>query len=352
MTTANSASASLHSRSRLDILDVLRGLAALAVCLFHLQGEHLSRWPLIGTLFSHGYLGVYAFFVISGYVIPLSLHGKIVSGIEYRHFLHRRFLRLYPVYVVAVIFTVALWYGSSWVPGFQGNAPSISPFDYLVNFTLTAGVANQPWILVVSWTLAIEAQFYVLIGLSIPLFRHQTFVVRYATLLAWAFMAFVSPDIEWVTSYGPIFGLGIALYMRSKSLLGRSALGGYILIAFLIQTRNLGWSVVTETEAWSSINLTSYLVSVVTMLAIVIAKDFRSAILVNVGHISYSLYLVHVPIGGRVVNLSHRLGNAWWIELLAMITAIAFSMAVAQLFYRFIEAPSHRWARAVRVSER
>ena len=71
--TGKSATRSVDGR--LAVLDSLRGLAALAVCLFHFAGrDDFLPGTYLQAASRQGYLGVVAFFVISGFVIPWSLH--------------------------------------------------------------------------------------------------------------------------------------------------------------------------------------------------------------------------------------------------------------------------------------
>jgi peptidoglycan/LPS O-acetylase OafA/YrhL len=64
-----------------------------------------------------------------------------------------------------------------------------------------------------------------------------------------------------------------------------------------------------------------------------------------VGTISYSLYLIHVPVGGRVLNLARRLPATWEYQYLAVAAAFVVSIAFAWVFWRFVELPSQRWAK-------
>ena len=66
------------------------------------------------------------------------------------------------------------------------------------------------------------------------------------------------------------------------------------------------------------------------------------------GHISYSLYLLHVPIGGRVINLCARFVHTMPAKCLVLMTALAFSTGAAWLLYRFVEQPAQQWSSAIR----
>ena len=88
-------------KQHLAILDILRAVAALSVCLFHFnrRGDEM----LLPAL-NFGHYGVEVFFIISGFIIPLAMFW---SRFEYRdtvHFLIRRGIRLYPVFAVVALF--------------------------------------------------------------------------------------------------------------------------------------------------------------------------------------------------------------------------------------------------------
>lgn len=74
-------------------------------------------------------------------------------------------------------------------------------------------------------------------------------------------------------------------------------------------------------------------------------KRFRA--LEFLGKISYSLYLIHVPIGGRVINLTVKLTDNIYLSMLAVFAALAVSVAFAWLFFLVVEEPSIRWAKRI-----
>src|SRR5207302_9065355 len=102
------------SGGRLLSIDALRGVAALGVVLYHavLQTtnavpHNLFKWPvkLIQFLSSFGYVGVFLFFVISGFCIHLqwarSRASQTPQAIPFGSFWRRRIRRLYPPYLIA-----------------------------------------------------------------------------------------------------------------------------------------------------------------------------------------------------------------------------------------------------------
>ena len=108
------------SKKRIAEIDTLRGLAALWVVFYHytyrygqIYGENLLPW----TVFKHGYLGVQVFFVISGFVIYLTLERRN----NLLDFAVSRFSRLFPVYWAAI--GVTFFAGRGVRPSGTGGLP-------------------------------------------------------------------------------------------------------------------------------------------------------------------------------------------------------------------------------------
>jgi peptidoglycan/LPS O-acetylase OafA/YrhL len=74
--------------------------------------------------------------------------------------------------------------------------------------------------------------------------------------------------------------------------------------------------------------------------------------LMLLGGISYSLYLTHVPVGGRIVNLGRRYVSGPLAEVLLSLVALATCLAFAWLFYRVIEKPSIAFAKRIMAGAR
>src|SRR4051812_10734763 len=92
--------------SRIEFLDAIRGVAALAVVLYHLlagASPFLTRWLIQKQ--NLGATAVYTFFFVSGFIIPVSMERR-----SFAQFWRSRFLRLYPVYWVAILATLLAFY--------------------------------------------------------------------------------------------------------------------------------------------------------------------------------------------------------------------------------------------------
>jgi len=321
-------------RNRLANLDVLRAAAALLVCLYHFDRENLLGLSSIGGLSQIGYLGVNMFFVISGFVIPLSLWR---AGFRYRdtgNFFLARFLRLYPAYAAAAILAVVLWHVSAAVPGFAGRQPEL-PWDVLwTNATLTCDLLGRPWILPLFWTLAIEAQYYVLIALSLPLLVNRSRWLVFGALAFWICAPLAAGEGPTVFSWTALFTLGICVFLHREKLIPAAA----AMVVF-------GLAAAVETMVHGPASA-SFGCGTAAFIAFCPALKARG--LVAIGLVSYSLYLIHTLTGGRVINLATRLPHDEPVRLLVLLVAVLVSIAAAAVMYFVVEKPSHAWSRRFR----
>ncbi len=307
------------------VIDVLRAVAALSVCLYHFGGSLAvvgDVSPAIQTITSRGYLGVPVFFVISGFVIPLSMGDWRLSWASCQTFLARRLLRLYPPYLIASLLGVAVWGLSSLAPGFRGSPPNLGAVDFLASASMTAAFFQVPWLLVVAWTLAIEVQFYLAIAFVLPMLLNVGASVRVLVLGAWIALPLAFDHEAFLTSYSPLFGMGLVSFLHVRRRIGLGHLIAVLLAATVVHIRTHG--------------LESSLAGLATTVAL-FASPRPSRIAAYLGAVSYSLYLVHVPIGGRIVNLGLRLPDFPYRGVVVMGAAIAGSLLAADWFHRAIE---------------
>lgn len=161
-----------HER-RIPSLDGLRAISITLVMV-----SHLVKWKHISgaMLQSYGTLGVFIFFVLSGYLITKILLGeyKRTSTISLRNFYIRRAFRIFPAaFVFLAIVIVFYWKQMSW---FHIAAAVF----YFSNMDLT-----RPWIFGHLWSLSIEEQFYLLWPFALKKwYRHRTWIVLGAFCIA------------------------------------------------------------------------------------------------------------------------------------------------------------------------
>ena len=325
--------------SRLPSIDALRGIASLAVCWFHMTNGY-AETSLVRSSGRYGWLGVEVFFVLSGFIIPFAMFsGGYTLRAGWKTFISKRILRIEPPYLLAILLAFALWHLSSMASGFKGAPPpEFISMQTLLHVGYLAGIAGYPWLNPVFWTLAIEFQFYLLVSLIFCWLSHKTMhIVLLMDLTLLLTSLLLSSDL-FVFRYLGLFMLGIVAFQYQAKLLTPRMTAALLLAATVITGMTLGWMVA--------------LVGSMTSMLIVSNVSFgKHKLAVWLGAISYSLYLVHVPVGGRVVNLGRRYVESQLGELFLSMLALGVSLFAAYAFYLMIERPSQRLAARLKYAD-
>lgn len=325
----------LNPEARLPLLDPLRGLAAFLVAWFHFTKNNpgLSEGSLLRASGGRAWLGVEIFFVISGFVIPLALSRSSYRLKDFGRFMARRVIRLDPPYLVAIAVTIVLGYLSAASPGYRGVPYHITLLQLLLHVGFVNVFFGYPWINAAFWTLAIEFQYYLLMGLVYPLLTSTSAVLRYAVMIAFATMAFVIPNDQFVFRYAFLFLFGILTFQRLRGLVSDREYVVAITVVFIGAVVTLGPG--------------HAIVGVLT--ATLIATVNRTVpVLRFLGLISYPLYLLHNIVGGRVINLAARTEIGRSFPFLVIVGAFALSIAVAWLLHITVEVPARGWASKIK----
>ncbi len=322
------------SKQRFGVINALRAFAALFVAWGHFVAGQ-GKW--LGMSGKYGYLGVEIFFVISGFVIPWSLYRSRYVLRDFGRFMVKRNIRLYPPYLASIAITI-LATNFILVPLF--HIPRIMPTgrELLLHFAYLNDLAGAPWINVVYWTLAIEFQWYVLVGLMMPMLASAHRSYRFLSITAMLLAYYAFPYNRLVFHYLPIFLLGVFVFYFKADMVSSWEMLALIGVMVMAMWRPLGVLVP--------------LVAVPTGLLIAFS-NFHNHAADRVGDISYSLYLLHLPIGVSVIGcLSRWLPfSSYYIGLLDMI-GVAASAYGAWIMYQFIEKPSQEMSSAIRYAHR
>lgn len=329
--------------SRYETLDAWRGIAAIAVLAYHCVNTLVPpdrSW--LSDVLWQGWLGVYLFFPISGYCILAA--STSAAGSDVGTFLARRWRRIFPTYWASVI--VAVGAVLTFAPLSRGSAAVLLEpgAGWVAIVTLTQGLAGMPdAVNPVYWSLCYEEQFYLVIAACLLAPARW----RRELLLAVTLLAAVS-------SVGPIARVlprGTFVDYWLNFAVGLSVFGWFS------QAYGRGWALLQLGAAAVVTFLTGRLdlaVSVAFAVVLLVLRPFDRAIAASapiglcsaVGLFSYSLYLTHVPVAGRVINLAKRFGAAgspWWpaAALVGAAVAIAFAWSFHRLVERrFMNAPS------------
>ena len=304
----------------LTLIDLIRGGAALSVAWYHLTDTYGDAARATGSL---GWLGVDCFFVISGFVIPLSLHKAGYTLDRFPAFMARRLIRLEPPYLISIVLVIALQWLSAHAPGFAGQAITYAPAQIAAHLFYLIPFTAYPWISPVYWSLGYEFAFYIAAGLLFPLLWHRHVIVSIAIVCAVSacLQAIVPAEIPRI----PLFLMGWAA-LRVHT--GRDPLGAFVLA--------LACAALVMTAGGGSL---SALAGGLTALVLTGAGRLKWRSGLWLGRISYALYLTHVPIGGRVVNLGRRFVHGALQDLVLSVVALAACLVFAALFHRFVEGP-------------
>ncbi len=355
------------SADRLAFADLLRGLAAPAVMLGHFTILYLTDPRIVALItqaelypktepsafvdflnnyFNFASIGVAVFFLISGFVIPLSLEGTDV-----RAYFFKRFLRIFPTYWISLAIGLAAIVVSAW---FWSKSIPHDATGYLSNLFLAANAFSRPDILSVGWTLQIEVKFYLLAPLVYLALKRGTLwpillcaaaitgVFFNATVLCdnvhvacWDHYRFAARML-WFDAMFVIFMLiGSMFYALYRNLLPKwQAIGGMVLLwacynaavavsplPFLATDRRLPyfWGLVIFTAAF------------LLRDKITLARPFRF-----LANISYPLYLIHPLVGYVTMRLLIAAGLPY---IAAFAIAVALVLLIAGVMHTYVEAP-------------
>jgi len=345
---------------RLEFLDAIRGVAAFIVLIQH-YSEQLFRSTAVAVSpwLNLGRAGVVAFFIVSGFVIPMSIERR---G-DLRAFWISRVFRLYPAYLASmVIFLVGYFvlrdaYNTS---GMLGDKPL--PVDWrtwLVNFSLLQfffqgkipGISFDAHdINPVAWTLGFEWMIYIGCAALFAVKRLNnmwfvaglSFVVGFLPAIYRPFKAqaggpYVGPMLLWFAVIGLVIFRVMHGQMSKKAGVGwGSALLGLIaLTVFINRGLRPPGEGIDFPSTWMN-ELTSALIAGALFVVGILWKSRpMPKVLVWLGQISYSLYLLHA----QAMLLPVLVPGLKQVPALCFVLQVVIAVGLSALFYRFIEQP-------------
>ncbi len=380
--------------NRLKSIDALRGIAAMGVVLYHalsqtgtLVPHNFMRWPVQGLQFvsSFGYIGVFLFFVISGFCIHLqwaksqanqSQANQPPPAIRFGAFWRRRFRRLYPPYLIAFALFMLMAALSTGI-----DVTHFFVYDVVMHLLMLHNLDPNTCYSIngVFWTLAIEEQLYLAYFLLLFLRKRlgwgPTLLICAASRVGW----FMLSHAIWVAT-----GIGVPVPEAAASHWFTWALGaiaveaafglvrlpdwcrnlwlGFVAIVVASATSMLLPSIQKDTLphdlSWMLMHpLWGFGFFVVVNRAVQAEQAWLArlkqprvlsrlavrlvAALAFVGVFSYSLYLTHELV----------IMESWWFVrpelppiLNTLLLVVPATILFAWVFYRFCEKPYMRKA--------
>jgi len=295
-------------------IGLLRGIAAAMVCFYHLTWglpDYLPETSIIKKIGLYGWTGVEIFFVISGFVIPYSMFVKNYSIGNFFIFLKKRVIRIEPPYLISILFVLLLNFVSTLSPYYRG-----APFhlDWINLFSHLNPVY---------WTLAIEFQYYLIIALVFQLIISKN---RYSRIIFFivfnASVFLVHSQFRFIFTYSAYFIIGILLFQYLCKIISRAE----YLILTLITLISIFYK--------DGLILTS--IAFATLL-IIVYIDKVPYFLQYLGLISYSFYLIHSPVGGRILNFSENFVHSAFLRECIVFVAFFICIIASAYYYKFFE---------------
>jgi peptidoglycan/LPS O-acetylase OafA/YrhL len=311
----------------------MRGLAALAVCWFHVA---LWNEQIPDRLFSFGLLGPHVFFIISGFVVPWAMWRAGYRWSAGPRFFAKRLTRLEPPYFATIALVICLDMVRS-VSGANLSYYEVEWPRLAVHVAYLNAFVGLEWYNPVFWTLAIEFQYYVLVALLFPLLCARDWRARTLTMLAVAlvYLPFYRPTPVWLVSFLPLFMSGFLLFQRRAGIIGAAEFWS--------------WSIVLIATTFTHSPILPGLALLTVWL--LLQNRFNTRITAFLGQISYSLYLVHAPVAKlQEFALPYLDTLGQHVALALVVTALC--IPVSWIFYRLIERPSIALSKRIQYRQR
>lgn len=349
--------------ARLDALTGLRWWAAFMVFFYHM----LVFAPLPGKtsiVFEMGYLGVTFFFVLSGFVLTWSARPNVPTSTFY----WRRFARIWPSHMVALVIAIPVFYTLATIPA----GSFLKPFDagvIALSVVLLQGWWANPTILFsgnpAAWTLTCEAFFYALhpwlSRVLVPTLKRGALIIA-VVVVAYAFIyrgaVMVWPE-SWLLLVPlpvqrlPEFVLGMALAWAMRSgwrprihpFVGVGALAatvvGLLYARFYLDDVPLLRHIPYFTNELFTVACALAIVSLASHTLRGKRSFFESKIQVKLGEWSFAFYLVHATF----IYIALRIFGPQepsWRNLAWFVVLLAIDIVAAWALHSFVERPVER----------
>jgi peptidoglycan/LPS O-acetylase OafA/YrhL len=332
--------------SRVEALDLLRLVAVLGVVLYHFgfwgpDGISQAAIPWLTPVAKYGFLGVPAFFVISGFVIAYSAEDRTAVG-----FAIARFSRIYPTFV----FCMTLTYLAILIWGPPNFSASLA--QWLANLLIAAPALGQPYIDTSYWSLVIEVVFYAWVAVLIAagLFPRRIDAI----VLVWLAITFANeltidaPLIEklFLADDSGFFAVGLLVHQffrgrRDAVLYGIVALSiGTAVFQSVHKAAKLAPHTGGAFDEWIVMAICLASIAVIFLATRIRHLPLPAGFVIAAGGLTYPLYLLHMQFGYVLFELQPP------DEAVRSVLTIVIGMTVlAWAVWRFFEKPVQRWTR-------
>jgi peptidoglycan/LPS O-acetylase OafA/YrhL len=346
------------SSRRLPFIDALRGIAAMWVVIFHIgEGGQIAALQAVipawfnAAFFKAGHFGVPIFFVLSGFVIALSIGNDRVTAAYTGRFALRRAIRLDLPYWASIAITLAFTAVKARMLPATGVPIATAPQVLAHMFYLQDFLGFHP-INTVYWTLCFEIQFYLMfcallaVAQSFRTDEHDrrplaiVFTLASITSVIWPLVPSLHVrGLALPNWHG--FLLGAFVYWSLKGIMHPR---WFVLYALAL----MGVFAVTH-DSFTMVCITTASMILLVGRAGKLSEWLEARWLQFLGKVSYSVYLLHLPISGAAFwALNKMLPHTPALDVVATLIVVALNCIAAQLFWWAVERPSTSLAKRLR----
>ncbi|RRN62197.1 acyltransferase [Caulobacter sp. 602-1] len=364
---------------RFEALDALRGVAAISVCLFHVQWVNI--FDSLGII-SNAWLFVDLFFVLSGFVIAYTYAEKISANpSDVGRFLFKRLARIYPLHIVMLLAFVALEVAKWAAYRYAGVRGDVVPFSinnletFTTNILLIHSLHTYDVLTwnVPSWSISVEFAIYIVFAIvaavaagrakALTLLSAMAIVLSVSVLMYFAPGRGLHVDVDFGVFRCLLgFFIGVLTYLGWRAMQGRASWSGWkanLLQLSALTACALTISLFGKVAAWQ------YAVPLFSALAIwslAVWTNTRTARFLTIpplrwlGRLSFALYMGHyfvLVVCNNLLRIVHleRFGpvGSLVIGTLLAVVCVCAALILAVLLNRYVEEPcvraGARWLR-------
>ncbi len=330
-------------------IQALRAIAATMVVFYHAHQEaEASSYPSTFSaehyLFGFGTAGVHIFFVISGFVMIYSAMPR--DGYRIGDFLAKRFIRIFPIYWLCVLFTML-------VNAIIGRHIPISPEQYPEIFLLWPGFS--PKIIAPAWTLSYEVYFYICFAAAMMLGRARGLI---ALAVFFGLAVAARPFADTTSTLVDFLTNGLLLEFLAGAGIGWLALNGKLarvpgLLLIIVSVALFAAGIMYGYKRHAAVLMWG--VPSIALIAGVVSYESRRAVpalVQRIGHFgdgSYVLYLMHKALQYAMVAALALVSVRPNALLFSLVCAVV-CLILGELAYRHVERPMLRRLRRALLS--
>jgi peptidoglycan/LPS O-acetylase OafA/YrhL len=366
----------LHSSTRIPELDGLRGIAILLVLYYHQVAIPLSALPISSSLPKPllslgllGWSGVDLFFVLSGFLIGGILLDARSSPNYFKTFYIRRAYRILPLYAALLVLLLAGGLLSTRTvhtlhPLFAGPIPWLSYATFTQNIWMAAEGSFGALFLAVTWSLAIEEQFYLTLPFAIKFVKEKRFIgLLIGVIIAAPFVRMALYRLHTSNGLAPyvlmpcradalVLGVLAAYSLRQRRVwdflcshahLVRWAVGFLSVIVLFFAFKGYSFiskQMISAGYTCMALLYASLLVLAVTQKGKLLSRFLQARPLIQIGQLAYGIYLIHEIISWFChVYFAFGPPRSLQAELFAELLTLPLVYCIARLSWQFFEKP-------------